>query len=1077
MPTTFFNSFMQKRGLTLPDGRPLYTYRCQADEFANLQRLMGVYPENQFERLRHFDLMILYGAEYWRRKVGDGAWGWEKLIGTTVYSEFAPFNNSYPQFIQQFNQRLTNVWKRRAIKARSGDNEYLATLLVEGGLPANKLNDPNYSLTRFLRTLCSGYAGDFDTLANQCNLPVTFQEPGFYGLCRTLVEELREIVSTLPVGTSHDQALKILSQEQPQWTEKLPIVLEGTQTEDVLALLLDSALTGARRSGSIRWQPSLTQLSDGRWSTILNLQYPAEVVREHLHCLRLGERSTLFAGITPMLNLLPLTNTEEEAWRPERLSTSLRHDLTTSLDVMWIGPTGGEESLPELSFVGMASEPWYFSTRPDAQSAYRLLGISSLRTTESNVYALLPPGFSVSETVPFHGQMDNGWKLYLFTGQIIVHGPDGLSRRLITHSHELPVQYRLDGPWVKIPGLETTAYMGMPMLKEKVAEQFQPVSPTHLRWRPHGRAAWQSGMPGSGIWGNIDIGILSQEGILAHQLKFTVVPPHANLHIERLPQGGGSYYLRGWPVQVVSATNGITILPVKKQGQEWIITCPPSTNDTQAISTINLQVEPNIHLQLNPPYPLPEANVIDQHGHFVRPTDNMILGDLANFTLPLKSGKTADVHAKLIDSAHNFNITSRIIRHQGLGSLIPMLAQLRTKDSSTNAKIRLSINAGFQPQVYLLNSKPPPLNVNDTMQIASINRSRGGNIEPSLYLWPLENFSQPALCLPSNSVGVVNLKNLPANSSGWLAIAMAGDDIALSEPTILTNKPATAQSPAYLASLLAPPAKRPNLIKSLWLDMLTHPQTGKWAWFSKITALPEMVDFAAWELTTALAKLPSVLLAALLRAEDDITRWRLHNMAVKSGLSWFTVPIADWFKAKKHVQEWIEGLNLSPDMKNLIIHKQWQILAQIMPSHGEICKWLASQQLDVPLNWKQSSQPMVLNMTLKIHWNAAFQTQDQLFWPMPKRGMYDELEHWLNKEQWLLPAPYGEQSESHRHVQLAPLLAAQFAVLNQAPPADVALALAEAEFFAPTWFTAAYSIYLPALLTKRHNEGKLFPKC
>lgn len=79
-------NFLQRRDLQIPDGRSLYLYRLQHEEFNDLEQLLRD-RLTKYQQLTdmdlgaiagqaHYfpDLFVLYGAEWWRRRYDGSGW-------------------------------------------------------------------------------------------------------------------------------------------------------------------------------------------------------------------------------------------------------------------------------------------------------------------------------------------------------------------------------------------------------------------------------------------------------------------------------------------------------------------------------------------------------------------------------------------------------------------------------------------------------------------------------------------------------------------------------------------------------------------------------------------------------------------------------------------------------------------------------------------------------------------------------------------------------------------------------------------------------------------------------------------
>jgi len=125
----WLDRFLAVRGVSVPDGRPLYAYRCMDDEFASLTQLLGELLPRLVGRpgAPIAALFCLLASEWWRRHYTGGPWAWELIFGTIGSSQEA-FNP------RDLTRKGLGYW-RRPIRHSTFFTEYLVSLILEGGIP------------------------------------------------------------------------------------------------------------------------------------------------------------------------------------------------------------------------------------------------------------------------------------------------------------------------------------------------------------------------------------------------------------------------------------------------------------------------------------------------------------------------------------------------------------------------------------------------------------------------------------------------------------------------------------------------------------------------------------------------------------------------------------------------------------------------------------------------------------------------------------------------------------------------------------------------------------------------------
>lgn len=122
------------RGLEQPDGRPLYQYRINDDEFEALENLLKSALARGFgiaitAGITGFALLfVLYGAEWWRRRYDGSGFSWDPILNDIGADPQAwP-----PQERSECVRRGLQAWQLQ-IK-QSGGLRFLGTVAVQGSL-------------------------------------------------------------------------------------------------------------------------------------------------------------------------------------------------------------------------------------------------------------------------------------------------------------------------------------------------------------------------------------------------------------------------------------------------------------------------------------------------------------------------------------------------------------------------------------------------------------------------------------------------------------------------------------------------------------------------------------------------------------------------------------------------------------------------------------------------------------------------------------------------------------------------------------------------------------------------------
>lgn len=219
--------FLLVRGMTTPDGSPLYLYNCTEEEFKTLKNILqdtgkGLKSSIVYKHLAA--LFCLYVSERYRREYGglDVGWFW------------SGFENPIGVFLKPIHRReiVTRglaYWKR-PVQARDGGNDYLGSLFNEGGLPWPLIQNPDHGFGRAMKACLKNYyriRQRGDDVASYVEkyadyFPQTFRTTEKFLLIASVVEWLMGLAEDHPVSSVDDPA-DYLDENAPDWRKHAPL--------------------------------------------------------------------------------------------------------------------------------------------------------------------------------------------------------------------------------------------------------------------------------------------------------------------------------------------------------------------------------------------------------------------------------------------------------------------------------------------------------------------------------------------------------------------------------------------------------------------------------------------------------------------------------------------------------------------------------------------------------------------------------------------------------------------------------------------------------------------------------------
>lgn len=274
--------FLRERGLSAPDGRPLYAYRVNERELVQLSswvRDLLPYALKSGAHAHRFEMLFcLYAAEIFRREHADGPWAWSTVF-EPLRSHVSPMNR-----ISGWCTAGLQQWKRTLLYSRAGDRQFLVTLACEGGLPLRVLEKQGAKLTNFFVHLLEGYyrapertvdAAVQVSEQNAFYLPRTLRQDVVFRLGAELVAALVELWQDIGGNRDTGDPIAALDAAVPGWRERLPLRAEDDAINALLRPLV-SRVKGLAQAASakLRWRGLLRQGANGAWEVENRLDFP-----------------------------------------------------------------------------------------------------------------------------------------------------------------------------------------------------------------------------------------------------------------------------------------------------------------------------------------------------------------------------------------------------------------------------------------------------------------------------------------------------------------------------------------------------------------------------------------------------------------------------------------------------------------------------------------------------------------------------------------------------------------------------------------------------------------------------------
>lgn len=242
-PSEWMHKLLQRHGLEVPDGRPLYQYRLNEHEFTELVESLKLSSQlgiNNITGMLSWDaVFVMYGAEWWRRYY-NGQWGWDGVFGSigVDYKELSTTNRN------TLIEAGLNRW-RREVRSVEGARKFLGTMATEGGLPLNQLQDSGGWLRNVLhpvlrKHLYKGISIEVLVENSEELIPPSYRSVELKQILADIVHTIVALRGDYDLK-SKDAPLDWLDTNHSSWRELFPLPMDDSQARSLLSDLIDTA--------------------------------------------------------------------------------------------------------------------------------------------------------------------------------------------------------------------------------------------------------------------------------------------------------------------------------------------------------------------------------------------------------------------------------------------------------------------------------------------------------------------------------------------------------------------------------------------------------------------------------------------------------------------------------------------------------------------------------------------------------------------------------------------------------------------------------------------------------------------
>lgn len=552
---------LARRGLSTPDGRPLYRYRLDQAEFAELEGLLRLahVESGHLLKLNGFPcLFVLYGAEWWRQRFRGEQWEWRPIlvdIGKDA-SVLSPSERS------ECVRVGLGDW---GLRVSDRGLRYLGSLAIQGGLPLRLLTEARGGigvlLSQVLRLAHQGSATLEDLTAwvdsLQGMLPKTYRQPVLYALLADVAWAVVQLKAEAKLGPQSDP-IATLDAVIPAWRDRFPLSIEDDQAKRLIdQLVCDAAAVRAETQSTTPFQLRRLLVSGepGLWRLDSFLTLPDTVRSADLvktfgmlgdDLPYMGELSLTAGGERQPTTLRRLAG--QDAYRLQRRPWRFAGDAACAEHVISLAAPDGRHWSAALRRGDELDDelPWVFTTADDGY-AFARQGSGAVAATDALIafrYDWTIKGDSVEPVGDINALRR---RVARVRGTAMLRGVDFTCRIQTAQAGiEAEETYTWSGArlWLDFQS-PTVAFRGMPSVSKVRADG----SVTHI----DGYSGWSA--LGTAVLPSKPLGPVEARfpatGEVQLRTRVIVLPDDATLRVEPCDAGSGALHFDGWQASTV----------------------------------------------------------------------------------------------------------------------------------------------------------------------------------------------------------------------------------------------------------------------------------------------------------------------------------------------------------------------------------------------------------------------------------------------------------------------------------------------------------------------------------------------
>lgn len=1023
------------RGLSLPNGQPLFKYQLSEFEYHQLRNILK--NHNLSARL-HKDkswcaAFCLFCAE-WYRRVYQGLWSWN---GISTSLGFELDANQRSKIIQCGFE----YWRRPVSQYNDDRHSFLGSVFREGGLPYGLLATEGGRFQSIFKRILRVYdeakafgQSPFQLVSESLDhLPKAFRQETTVDLITNMAELLLRLTDEYNLH-QQSQPAEHLDSQLPNWRNLFPIPLDGEMGSEFLAGLLTSA-THQRRDKLQQTQRVICaqRLADSdklefvsliklmksismpfNRQELLNSRVELFIYEGNQVIAELGVGHTIFEGESTMVILRTSTC--------EFRRQSIEKDL-----YLVVLQAGTELHREEISNSGLPVNEMPIVLKSDGEYDW-VIGVGSISKKAEQLKVILPKHASYSSASSEMCTLidKENFQCLQFSGELVVKydSEDNhedhyfISTR---HSALLSEQVSIRGEQLQYhSSTGQPIYLGLPIIKcnETNTELFigkELIGKTYK----------------SSLFGIQSIRLKAEGNRTLYRKKLAILPQSFSINLkpsDRVNSGFVELYSKSnFSVSVIG--DALSFNQYKIEGGKQIKVTTEGAPPADIILAIraNLLAE---SIKIRVPFPASGALLFDQNGKNLarRVTIDDLLG--ARIQLFPRIGVAAQYYIELKGPLASreasyfweYKVTDRILevslyefRHQ-IRELLSASGELddevRMVIGGTGCREKLYIIGRYAVEAQLENStvsfdiklnneqriRPELINLTDPAEKPHSLQQRYSHYVPTGVFELGRSLSQPALLVPSKSSQLTfRAKFIPGI-----------EPVKLSYNVKTLNKAVALFHPQFNSNAIAD-------VLQLMSNDFNH---SSWRFVNDLFAHYSHLPMATFEVWKAMVKHTSCLAALAFKADNPVLL--MDRLLVEFNVIWELVPLSLWRSHTAKYRQMLLDIGLPKAVVVNRVNSKLEELSVFSPLFGVDCCHLVVNQS----NLKQTNFAVIFEYCLP-GWSqdlVRLHLSDSA-WPTE---FANELENWCQKHCHSL-IHFDVQRYFHKSVLYFPIFAAAVA--------------------------------------------------